>query len=226
LQSQAENGKRRPSGKDRRSKKVRRGEKLKLKLRGAATAAVEVPLSAGTAARVAAAIITEVVGAAVVTSDAHRLASNVAASGIGAEAEVDTLASPAAIGNSRGRAGFTLWWKCVTEDVAITLAGVNGFAGAINFADAVWRAGFLIALGTLKLERWAVDRNAVAIANRKVRFAIAIAGRWKANVGCVAGLIAIAVLVAVAAFTLRAFTVARNKVARHTLGFGESIRVR
>lgn len=183
-------------------------------------------MRAGAAARVAAAIVTDVVGAAVVTGDTHRLANNVATVRIGALAKVNALASPATVGNAWGRALFAFGWKRLTEDVAITLAGGDWLAAATSVAEAVGRTDFLIAVRTFELKWWAVGGDAVAVANCEVRFAIAIAWRRQANVGRVARLVRTAVLVAVAAFTLRTFAVTRDKVARYALGFGESIGVR
>ena len=135
-------------------------------LRSVCSAAVEYPGCAGATVRVAAAIIANVVGAAVVTSDAHGLRSDVTALGGGAEAQVETCAGPTSVGDSRSGSRLAKRWKSIAGDNTVALAGVDGLANAVGLAPAVFGADFRVALRAVDVHsNGAVIGNAEAIAD-------------------------------------------------------------
>ncbi len=110
---------------------------------GVCSAALEDPLSTGTTVFVTAAVVTNVVGVAIVSGNAHGLSKNVIASCVGAGTEGNTLASPATVGDARSGASFAKWRKRVTGDLTVALAWID-IGNAETVAD-LWSISATVA---------------------------------------------------------------------------------
>lgn len=155
-------------------------------------AALEVPLGTTAAIWSAAAIDTDVVGAALAAGNAHGLPDDFIAAHLRAGGKVNTYAGPATVGDARSRARFAHRWQGIAEDIAVTLAWI-GVGNAVAITDSRQVAGSAT-IG---------------------RAGTAVAWRWQTNIGCVARRSLVAILIAVATVGL-VFVVASEEVARHT----------